>query len=125
MLSNRTYSLVMIMLPIVSGLRDPVVLARVRSHLDIKKAFNSSLQEYREDTWLSDFGYEVHYNADYLLDLTFTQNGIGAYPDTHQHHMLINLRNGARVRAEEAFEPTKLDALIDLVNSELNVNYRS
>ncbi len=108
-----------IVLPIVTGLSDPKVLARVRAALDIKNAFQSTLQEYREDTWLSDFGYHVNYNADYLLDVTFTQNGIGAYPDTHQHHLLLNLRNGARVRAAEAFEPTKLDALIDLVNSEL------
>ncbi|HKO62651.1 MAG TPA: hypothetical protein VJV03_15910 [Pyrinomonadaceae bacterium] len=108
-----------IVLPMVSGLSDPEVLARVRAALDIKNAFQLTLQEYREDTWLSDFGYEVNYNADYLLDITFTQNGIGAYPDTHQRHLLLNLRNGTRVRAAEAFEPTKLDALIELVNSEL------
>ena len=108
-----------IVLPIVSGLSDPVVLARVRSQLDIKKAFNSTLQEYRENTWLSDLGYKVNYNADYLLDITFTQDGIGAYPDTHEHHMLINLRNGARVRAADVFEATELDALAELVNQEL------
>jgi hypothetical protein len=108
-----------IVLPIVSGLSDPVVLARVRSQLDITKAFNSTLQEYREDTWLDDLGYKVNYNADYLLDITFTQDGIGAYPDTHEHNILINLRNGAPVRAADVFEAAKLDALIDLVNREL------
>ena len=107
------------MLPTVSGLSDPVVLARVRSQLEIKKAFNSTLQEYREDTWLSDLGYKVNYNADYLLDITFTQDGLGAYPDTHEHHILINLRNGARVRAADVFEATKIDALVELVNREL------
>ena len=112
------------MLPIVSGLSDPVVLARVRSELDIKKAFNSTLQEYREDTWLDDFGYKVNYNNDYLLDITFTQNGLGAYPDTHEHHVLINLRNGARVRAAHVFEATKLDALVELVNGELQLEIR-
>lgn len=108
-----------IVLPTVSGLSDPVVLARVRSQLEIKKAFNSTLQEYREDTWLSDLGYKVNYNADYLLDITFTQDGLGAYPDTHEHHILINLRNGARVRAADVFEATKIDALVELVNREL------
>ena len=113
-----------IVVPIVTGLSDPKVLARVRAELDIKKAFNTTLQEYREDTWLDDFGYEVHYNADYLLDITFTQNGIGAYPDTHQHHMLINLRNGRRVRAADVFEAPRLDALAELVNSELQRELR-
>ncbi len=112
------------MVPVVTGLRDPKVLGRVRAALDIKNAFNSTLQEYREDTWLSDFGYEVHYNGDYLLDITFTQNGIGAYPDTHQHHLLINLRNGTRLRAADVFEPAKLDALTQLVNSELQRELR-
>jgi hypothetical protein len=105
--------------PVVIGITDLAVLARVRSALDIKNAFGYSLGDYREDTWLDDFGYEVHYNADYLLDITFTQNGLGAYPNTHQMHMLISLRDGNLVKAREAFEKAKLDAMAELVNREL------
>lgn len=113
-----------IVLPIVTGLSDPKVLARVRAALDIKNAFQTTLQEYREDTWLDDFGYEVNYNADYLLDITFTQDGIGAYPDTHQHHVLLSLRDGNPVKAADAFEAAKLDALVELVNGELQRELR-
>lgn len=108
-----------VVLPVVSGISDPTVLARVHSALDIKNAFGSSLDDYREDTWLDDFGYHVHYNADYLLDITFTQNGLGAYPDTHQKHLQISLRDGNLVKAEDVFDRTKLDAIVDLVNREL------
>lgn len=108
-----------IVLPVVTGISNPAILARVRSALDIKNAFGSTLEDYRQDTWLSDFGYEVHYNADYLLDITFTQNGLGAYPDTHQKHMLISLRDGNPVTAAHVFDAAKLDALAVLVNLEL------
>lgn len=109
----------MLVLPVVSGIADAAVLARVRSALDVKNAFDYSLNDYREDTWLSDFGYKVHYNADYLLDITFTQNGLAAYPDTHQKHMLINLRDGKVVKAADAFDATKLESLTELVDREL------
>jgi len=105
--------------PIVSGLSDAAVLRRVRSALDIKNAFGSTLADYRGDAWLSEFGYKVNYNADYLLDITFTQSGMGAYPDDQDRHILINLRDGSVVTAADVFEPNKLDALAQLVDREL------
>lgn len=81
--------------PVISGLNDPKVLRRVQSILQIKKAFDSSLAEYREDSWLDEFTFKVNYNKNYLLDITFTQSGSGAYPDTHTKHVTINLKMAA------------------------------
>ena len=108
-----------IVLPVVTGISDSAILARVRSELDIKNVFGSTLQDYREDTWLDDFGYKVNYNADYLLDITFMQNGLAAYPDTHEKHMLISLRDGRLVKAADAFDATKLESLAALVDRAL------
>lgn len=108
-----------ILLPVVTGISDSTVQARVRSELDIKNAFGSTLQDYREDTWLDDFGYKVNYNADYLLDITFTQNGLAAYPDTHEKHMLISLRDGKLVKAADVFDVTRLEPLAALVDRAL------
>jgi hypothetical protein len=105
--------------PIVSGLSDAAVLRRVRSALDIKNAFGSTLTDYRGDAWLSEFGYKVNYNADYLLDITFSQSGVGAYPDEQDKHILINLRDGSEVKAADVFDESKLDALAQLVDREL------
>jgi hypothetical protein len=105
--------------PVVSGLSDAAVLRRVRSALDIKNAFGSTLADYRGDAWLSEFGYKVNHNADYLLDITFTQNGVGAYPDDQEKHLLISLRDGSVVKAADVFEASKLDALAQLVDREL------
>jgi hypothetical protein len=105
--------------PIVSGLSDAAVLRRVRSALDIKNAFGSTLADYRGDAWLSEFGYKVNYNADYLLDITFTQSGMGAYPDDQDKHILINLRDGNVVKAADVFEASKLEELAQFVDREL------
>lgn len=105
--------------PVISGLKDPRVLGRVQSILQIKNVFDTSLAEYREDTWLSEFGYKVNFNRNSILDITFTQDGSGAYPDTHTKHFTINLQTGSIVKASDVFEPAKLESLSALVNRKL------
>ena len=97
--------------PVISGLSDPRVLHRVRLIVQTKNAFDSSLGEYREDTWLDEFTFKVNYNKNYLLDITFTQSGSGAYPDTHTKHVTINLKNGGVMRASDAFVAESWDRL--------------
>lgn len=110
--------------PVVSGLRDTVVLRRVRSLLDFKNIFDSSLKEYREDAWLEEFGYEVNHNGNSLLDITFRQSGSGAYPDDHEKHFLINLKDGRLVKASDAFAPDKLASLAAAVDRKLQQELR-
>jgi hypothetical protein len=104
--------------PVVSGL-SPAVLRRVHSILDFKNIFDYSLKEYREDTWLSEFSYVLNYNKNYLLDITFTQSGSGAYPDDQSKHFLINLKNGNIVKAADVFQPDKISQVVALVDREL------
>lgn len=110
--------------PIVSGLRDPAVLRRVRSHLDFKNIFDYSLKEYREDAWLEEFGYVVNHNGNSLLDITFKQTGSGAYPDDHEKHFLINLKDGHLVKASDAFAADKLASLAAAVDRKLQDELR-
>ena len=105
--------------PVVSGLKDPKVLRRVQSILEVKNAFDTSLAEYREDTWLEKFGYKVNFNRNSILDITFTQSGSGAYPDTQTKHFAINLRNGSVIKASDVFVTDKLEALRTMVNHKL------
>ena len=104
--------------PIISGLK-PKVLSKVRAHLSFKNIFDYSLAEYRNDAWLSEFSYVVNHNADHLLDITFTQSGVAAYPDEQSKHFLIDLRSGNLVTAAEAFQPEKLTLLAQQVEAEL------
>jgi hypothetical protein len=105
--------------PVVSGLKDPVILRRVQSLVQVKNAFDTSIDEYRQDTWLSEFTFKVNYNKNYILDITFTQDGSGAYPDTHTKHIAINLKTGSIIKAFDVFEQAKLESLSALVNAKL------
>lgn len=105
--------------PIVRGLSDPALLRRIQNTLAIKNVFDSSLEEYRQDGWLSEFDYQVNYNKNYLLDITFTQSGMGAYPDTSTKHFLINLKSGRVIKAADAFNPDSLATLAALANHKL------
>jgi hypothetical protein len=109
--------------PVVTGLNPPV-LRRVQALLDFKNIFDYSLKEYREDTWLDEFSYAVNHNANYLLDITFSQSGSAAYPDDQSKHFLIDLRGGRIVKASDAFEANKLASLSELVNKKLQAELK-
>ena len=105
--------------PVVMGPRNSAVLRKVRALFDFKNIFDTSLAEYRADTWLSEFDYKVNYNRNFILDITFMQDGIGAYPDTHTRHFAINLRNGELIKATDAFNSSSLNQLAALVDKKL------
>ena len=110
--------------PVVKGSKDSEVLRRVRAILDFKNIFGSSLAEYRQGDWLTDFDYKVNYNQNYILDITFTESGSGAYPDTHTKHFAINLRNGELIKAADAFDSSSLNTLVALVDRKLQAEVR-
>jgi hypothetical protein len=105
--------------PVVVGPRNSPVLRKIRALFDFKNIFDTSLAEYRADTWLSEFDYKVNYNRNFILDITFTQEGIGAYPDTQTKHFAINLRNGELIGATDAFNSSSLEKLAALVDAKL------
>jgi hypothetical protein len=82
------------------------------------------LKEYREDTWLDEFSYEVNHNANYLLDITFNQSGSAAYPDDQSKHFLINLKNGSVVKATDAFEVKAFPTLTAMANRKLQAELK-
>lgn len=106
--------------PIVTGgVTAPSVLKSIRSLLTLKNIFDTSLEEYRQDTWLSELDYKVNYNENFILDITFTQDGVGAYPDTQKKHLAINLRDGQLIKAKSVFKPESLDRLAKIVDDKL------
>jgi hypothetical protein len=110
--------------PAISGLGDRAVLRRIRSILDFKNIFDYSLQEYREDPWLSEFSYTIHYNQDHLFDITFTQSGAAAYPAEHSKHFLINLKDGRIVKASDVFLSDKFQVMAATVDQKLQAELR-
>ena len=105
--------------PVVSGLSDAAVQRKVRTALDLKNVFDTSLEEYRQDAWLEELDFKVNYNKNQLLDITFWQTGTAAYPDTHHKHFTISLRTGDVLKAADVFEPASLYALAGLAHEKL------
>jgi hypothetical protein len=105
--------------PVVNGIADRAVLKKVRALLDVKNVFDTSIAEYREDAWLTEFDYTVNYNRDNVLDITFRQEGVGAYPDTQERHFAVNLKTGDVIKASDAFEPASLPRLVEMANVRL------
>jgi hypothetical protein len=86
--------------------------------------FDSSLEDYRQDAWLEEFSYRVNYNRNHILDITFSQSGTGAYPDTHTKHFVIDLKEGNLIKAPEVFLNDKLESLATLVNNRLQAELK-
>jgi hypothetical protein len=107
--------------PAVLGPRNSAVLGKVRALFDFKNIFGTSLAEYRADTWLSEFDYKVNYNRNFILDITFMQEGMGAYPDTHTKHFAINLKTGELIKAADAFASASHAELAALVDRKLQI----
>jgi hypothetical protein len=105
--------------PIVQGLTDPAALRRIQNALAMKNVFGSDLVEYRQEAGLLSFDYQVNYNKNYLLDIAFTDETEGAYPETHTKHFLLSLRTGRVIKAADAFNPESLPALTRLADRKL------
>jgi hypothetical protein len=105
--------------PMVSGIADRAVLRKVRALLDIEKVFETSLAEYRQDSWLTESDYKVNYNKRDILDITFWQEGVAAYPDTNTKHFAVSLRTGEVIKAADAFEAGSLQRLAAMANEKL------
>lgn len=91
--------------PVVTGLKNAVVLRRVQTAVGVENIVGQSLTELQKDErpWLTDFGYTVNYNQDNILDLTYIISGIGAYPTTDLRRVSIDLRTGKMLQAKDIF----------------------
>jgi hypothetical protein len=126
---GRDYKEAIIKVPNGTGISDPDVLRKVRSILDLKNVFGDSLEEIRsefeESFWLTEITYNVNYNANFILDITFFESGVGAYPDTQIEHRIINLKTGDSLKAADIFNSSSLDALVKQVGGAMRAELRA
>lgn len=105
--------------PIIKGLSNAIALRRIQNTLSLKNASGSTLAEFRRESGLLSFDYKVNYNQNYLLDITFSGESMGAYPETYTKHFLIGLESGKVLKAADAFKPESLAALAHLADQKL------
>jgi hypothetical protein len=83
-----------------------------------------SVEEYRAETWLDELDYRINYNKNFILDITFRQDGMGAYPDYEEKHLAINLRTGELIKASDVFKAEGLGSLAALVDRKLQAELK-
>jgi hypothetical protein len=105
--------------PVVTGLKNTVVLKRVQTAISLKNIVGQSLKELQEDErpWLTDVGYTVNYNQDNILDLTYTISGLGAYPTTDLRRVSIDLRTGRILQAKDLFRLDMSSELTEMIEA--------
>jgi antitoxin component of MazEF toxin-antitoxin module len=101
--------------PLISGLKDPAVLAKVQTAVSLKTMMGRSLAELRaelqENYWLTDIDYQVNYNQNFLLDLTYTIEGIGAYLSHYEKQVTVDLKTGQKLRSHDVFKRESLGTI--------------
>lgn len=111
--------------PLIKSGANAGVLRKVRSLLQIKNIFDTSLAEYRVSTWLDEFDYEINYNKNFILDITFRQEGMAAYPDGQTKHFAISLKTGEVIKAQDVFKSEALKTLTEMVDRKLQEEIKS
>jgi hypothetical protein len=101
--------------PKISGIKDAIVLAKVQAAVSLKTIMGQSLEELRtelqESYWLTNIDYVVNYNQNFLLDLTYTIEGVGAYPSQYEKHVTVDLKTGKKLRSHHLFKREFLGAI--------------
>lgn len=106
--------------PTIAGKLSPAVRRKLENTISYWKVFDTTLAENLGDYhWLSELSYEVNYNRNGILDIALTQEGVGAYPSTHTINLVVDLKNGGRIRIGDVFQTGSLGRLAKMVNQKL------
>lgn len=112
--------------PLVSGLPDTVVMARVQEAVSLKKVFGQTPEEFRkqfQEEWtLDSIEYQLNFNRDEILSITYTQCGTGAYPSCGDEYVNVFLRDGFVITPQKAFD--NLPGLAKLADGALRAEIR-
>lgn len=106
--------------PIIDQSKIASVGAKVQALLSTKNVSKQSPEEMgaevkKGDGWLNEVDYTVNYNKNYLVDMDFSQDGCGAYPDGSVSHVLVDLKSGQQVKARTAFVLASLPKLKGMI----------
>lgn len=92
----------------------PALSRKIEAAISYSSVLKLNLQdELRGNQWLEEADYEVGYNKNGILSIALSMDGTAAYPDGMTKQVVVDLRNGTRVRPVDAF--SNLPGLLALV----------
>ena len=106
--------------PVIGGAISPAARKTLENTISYWRIFETSLKEnLTESDWLSDLYFQVNYNKNGILDISLTQEGSGAYPDSQTKNLVIDLKTGKEVKFADAFKSETAERLAALVDQKL------
>jgi hypothetical protein len=85
------------------------------------RVFHTSFKEQLEDNWTTNLSYKILYNQNYLLSISFTIEGVGAYPDSSTEYLVINLKTGKTIGIKDIFKENSLTKLLTLIRKSIRL----
>ncbi|MCD9187556.1 MAG: hypothetical protein LUM44_14145 [Pyrinomonadaceae bacterium] len=86
----------------------PALSKKIQTAISPEKVLMFNLQEeLTEVQWLEETDYEVLYNKNGILSVSFSMTGTGAYPTTTYKNVVVNTKTGAAVKAADVFTNLK------------------
>jgi hypothetical protein len=98
--------------PIITSRLNPTTKKSLEKSLSYWRVFHTSFKELLEENWTTNLSYKILYNQNYLLSISFTMEGVAAYPDSSTEHLVINLKTGKQVGIKDIFKNNSLPPLL-------------
>jgi len=107
--------------PIVSGKIAPAVKKKLENTISYWRVFETTLAENTgENDWLSDLYYNVNYNRNGILDISLTQEGVGAYPDSQTVNLIVDMKTGKQIKFNDVFKTDQRAKMAQMVDKKLS-----
>ena len=104
-------------------LPDHAARKRLEATAGLKAGFDMSLEECKkevaEGTWLRSIDYEVDFNRNDILSLTYMMEGMGAYPTGTVRPISVRISTGKPLGVEETFRPEGRKTLAGFIDQRL------
>lgn len=107
--------------PVIAGKLSPAIKKNLENTISYWKVFDTTLAENLGDYhWLSEMSFKVNYDRNGILDISLTQEGVGAYPSSQTVNLVIDLKTGRRVEIRDVLKPEALNKLAKMVDQKLS-----
>jgi hypothetical protein len=117
------YKQATVMIPTVTAGPNPAVLKQVQAAIDPKAVLGESVKEleteFKTTGWLSTINYTVDYNKNSIVQLTYTKEGVSAYPSTFKFYVAVDLQTGKVIKVADLLTPEGLKKVADTINQSM------
>lgn len=116
--SRRTFE---ITYPVITSRLKTSVRKKLKKNLSYWRIFKTPFQDHFEGGWTSSISYKTLYNQNNILALSFTWEGVGAYPDSSTEYRVISLKTGKSVGIKNIFERNSLGNLLVRIRKAIRI----